>query len=140
MILPVLPGIPLAWLGLFIYAFATGFEKISVTLIIIFFVLMILTLVLDFLAPLLGAKKYRASKLGVVGAFLGTILGIFVLGFWGIIFGPLTGAFLGELIVSRRPKHAFGTAIGAFVGLLAGSLIKLILILIMAGFFIASFF
>lgn len=139
-VLPVLPGIPLAWLGLFIYALATGFEKISVTLVIIFFVLMVLSLLFDFLAPLLGAKKYRASKLGVFGAFLGTVIGIFVLGFWGIIFGPLIGAFLGELLVGRRPKQAFGSAVGAFVGLVAGSLVKLILILVMAGFFIASFF
>jgi uncharacterized protein YqgC (DUF456 family) len=139
-ILPVLPGIPLAWLGLFIYALATGFEEISVTVVVIFFILMVLSLVLDFLAPLLGAKKYRASALGVIGAFIGTIVGIFVLGFWGIILGPLAGAFLGELIASGKPKQAFGSAVGAFLGLVAGSLVKLILILIMAGFFIASFF
>ncbi|GAG62169.1 unnamed protein product [marine sediment metagenome] len=29
-VLPVLPGIPLAWLGLFIYALGTGFERISI--------------------------------------------------------------------------------------------------------------
>ena len=139
-VLPVLPGIPLAWLGLFIYALATGFEEISVTVIVVFFVLMVLSLVLDFLAPLLGAKKYRASALGVIGAFIGTIVGIFVLGFWGIILGPLAGAFLGELIASGKPKQAFGSAVGAFLGLVAGSLVKLTLILIMAGFFIASFF
>ena len=139
-VLPVLPGIPLAWLGLFIYALATGFEEISVTVIVVFFVLMVLSLVLDFLAPLLGAKKYRASALGIIGAFIGTIVGIFVLGFWGIILGPLAGAFLGELIASGKPKQAFGSAVGAFLGLVAGSLVKLTLILIMAGFFIASFF
>ena len=139
-VLPVLPGIPLAWLGLYIYALATGFEEISVTVIVVFFILMALSLVLDFLAPLLGAKKYRASALGVIGAFVGTIVGLFVLGFWGIILGPLAGAFLGELIASGKPKQAFGSAVGAFLGLVAGSLVKLTLILIMAGFFIASFF
>ena len=139
-VLPVLPGIPLAWLGLFIYALATGFEEISVSVVVVFFILMVLSLVLDFLAPLLGAKKYRASALGVIGAFIGTILGIFVLGFWGIIFGPLVGAFMGELIASGKPGPAFGSAVGAFLGLVAGSLVKLTLILVMAGFFIASFF
>ena len=139
-ILPVLPGVPLAWLGLLVYALLTGFEKLSVATIVIFFVLMVLTLMLDFAAPLLGAKKYQASKFGITGAFIGTVVGIFVLGFWGIIVGPLAGAFWGELMARGKPKQAFGSAVGAFLGFVAGSLFKIILTLIMAGFFIASLF
>lgn len=93
-ILPVLPGIPLAWLGLFIYAIGTGFERISITTIVIFFIVTVLMLVLDFIAPMVGAKKYRASKIGIFGAFLGFIAGIFVLGFWGLILGPLLARYL----------------------------------------------
>ncbi len=139
-VLPVLPGIPLAWLGLFIYALGTGFERISIATVVVFFILMILTLVLDFVAPMLGARKYRASKFGVFGAFLGFTVGIFVLGFWGIILGPFIGAFLGELIAGRKPRQALGSALGAFLGFVAGTLFKIIIILIMAGFFIASLF
>ena len=139
-VLPFLPGVPLAWLGLFIYALVTDFENISVTVVVIFFVLTMFTLILDFVAPMLGAKKYRASKYGVIGAFIGFIAGIFVLGFWGIILGPLAGAFLGELISMRKPKQALGSALGAFVGFIAGALFKIVLIFVMAGFFIASLF
>ena len=35
-VMPYLPGIPVAWLGLFIYAIGTGWERISVTTIIVF--------------------------------------------------------------------------------------------------------
>ncbi len=73
---PIIPGIPLAWLGLFIYAIGTGFERISLVTIIVLFILMALIMLLDFLAPMLGAKKYRASKLGIMGAFIGLIAGI----------------------------------------------------------------
>ena len=139
-ILPVLPGVPLAWLGLLIYALFTGFETISITKVVVFFVLMVFTLLLDFTAPLLGAKKYRASKFGIFGAFLGFAIGIFAFGFWGVILGPLIGAFLGELLVGRKPKQAFGSALGAFLGFVAGTLFKIIVILVMAGFFIASLF
>jgi len=38
----------------------------------------------------------------------------------------------------RKPKQAFGSAVVDFLGFAAGSLFKIILILIMAGFFIAS--
>ena len=138
-IVPLIPGVPIAWVGLFIYAIATGFERISIAAIVIFFVLMLLTVLLDFLAPMLGASKYRASRWGITGAFLGFIVGIFVLGIWGIILGPLVGAFLGELIARRKPKQALGSAFGAFLGFIAGVLFKVILVLVMAGFFIASF-
>ena len=139
-VLPILPGIPLAWLGLFIYAIGTGFERISIATVVVFSILTILALLLDFLAPMLGAKKYRASKLGVFGAFLGFTVGIFVLGFWGIILGPFIGALLGELIAGRRPRQALGSAFGTFLGFVAGTLFKIIVILVMAGFFIASLF
>ncbi|MFC2070212.1 DUF456 domain-containing protein [Chloroflexota bacterium] len=139
-VVPVLPGVPLAWLGLFIYALVNGFEKISITATVIFFIVMLLTLAIDFLAPMLGAKKYRASKWGIVGVFLGFIAGIFLFGIWGIVLGPFLGALVGELIAKRQPAQAFRAAIGALIGFLAGNLIKVIVILIMMGFFIVSLF
>lgn len=135
-VLPILPGVPLAWLGLFIYAFSTDFAEISVTVVVVFFVLMVLTLILDLFTPLLGAKQQKASKFGIIGASLGTIIGIFILGFWGLILGPLAGAFLGELIVKHKPKRALGSALGAFLGFIVGGLFKMVLVLTMAGFFI----
>ncbi|MFC1897102.1 DUF456 domain-containing protein [Chloroflexota bacterium] len=137
---PILPGIPLAWLGFFIYAIGTGFERISISLVIVFFVLMVLITITDFLAPMLGAKKFKASKYGVFGAFLGLMVGIIVFGFWGIILGPLIGAFSMELIARKPPKGAFKSAIGAFVGFIAGTLLKVIFLLVMSGFFITSWF
>lgn len=138
--LPILPGIPLAWLGFFIYAIGTGFERISLVTIIVFSVLTVLIMLIDFLAPMLGAKKYKASKYGILGAFLGLIAGIIVFGFWGIILGPFIGAFGVELLAKRQPKGAFKSAFGTFVGFIAGTLMKVIFILIMSGFFIASWF
>lgn len=138
--LPILPGIPLAWLGLFIYAIGTRFERISVLTVIVFLVLMILVMVIDFLAPMLGAKKYEASKYGIVGAFLGSIVGIIVFGFWGIIIGPFVGAFCLELLAKRQLRGALKSAVGTFVGFIASTLMKVIFILIMSGFFIASWF
>ncbi len=139
-VLPILPGIPLSWLGLLIYAWGTGFERISITLVVVFFVLTVLTLVLDFVAPMLGAKKYGASKFAIFGAFLGFTVGIFVLGPWGIILGPFIGALLGEFMARGKPKEAVASAFGTFLGFVAGTLFKIIVILIMAGFFIASWF
>ena len=137
---PILPGIPVAWLGLFIYAIGTGFERISVVTIIVFAAITALILILDALAPMLGAKKFHASRYGVLGAFLGMIIGVIFLGFWGIIVGPFLGAFLFEWLAKRKAKGALKAAFGTFIGYVVGALVKVIFILIMAGFFIASLF
>ena len=136
--LPVLPGIPLAWLGLFIFAIGTGFEKISIMATVIFFIFMLFTLALDFLAPILGAGKFKASKIGIAGTFVGFIVGIILFQFWGVIIGPFIGAFVGELLARRPAGQALKSATGALIGFLAGSLVKVIYIFVLLGFFIYS--
>ena len=139
-VLPYLPGIPIAWLGLFIYAIGTGWERISVTTIIVFAALTAVSLILDLVAPILGAKKYKASKWGIIGTSVGLIIGVLIFNIWGIILGPLLGALIGELIAGKTTDQAFKSAVGALVGFIFGSLTKIILILVMAGFFIVSLF
>jgi hypothetical protein len=139
-VLPFLPGIHLVWLGFFIYASVTGFETISLLVTMVFLGLTLALTLLDVLAPLWGAKKYRASKWGILGAFLGTIIGVFIFNVLGVIIGPFLGALAGELLAGKDRKQAFQSALGAFVGFLAGTLVKLALALAMFGFFIFSFF
>ncbi len=139
-VLPFLPGAPLAWFGILIFAVGTRFEKISLVSIIVFLCLTMLTWVLDFIIPLIGAKKYKASRYGILGASLGFLLGTFIFGPMGIIIGPLLGAVAGELLAKRPPGQAAKSAWGTFLGFLASSLIKITLIFIMMGFLIASLF
>jgi uncharacterized protein YqgC (DUF456 family) len=139
-VVPVLPGIQLAWLGLLIYAWGTGFEEISLAITIVFTVLTLLSLLLDYFIQVIGAKKFNASKYGLIGVFIGSTLGIFIFGFWGIILGPVIGAIAGELIAAGNIKQALKSAAGTMVGCIAGNLFKVVLILIMVGFFIASLF
>ncbi|MFC1946046.1 DUF456 domain-containing protein [Chloroflexota bacterium] len=137
---PVLPGIPLAWLGFFLYALGTGFERISLTTAIVFTVLAVLVMGLDFLAPMLGARKYRASHYAVFGAFIGMLAGIIIFPPWGFIIGPFVGAFVVELLVKKHARPALGSALGTLVGFLAGTLVKTVFVLTMAGFLIAAWF
>ncbi|MFA5628673.1 MAG: DUF456 domain-containing protein [Dehalococcoidales bacterium] len=139
-IVPFLPGVPLAWLGFFIYAIGTDWERISVTVTVVFGVIMLFALLVDFIAPLLGAKKYKAGKWGIIGASVGLFVGIIIFQMWGIILGPLLGALVGEIIAGKSAGHAFKVALGTFVGFVFGSLMKIVLILVMAGFFVVSLF
>ena len=140
-ILPFIPGgIPLAWLGLFIFAIGTGFERISITTTIIFFAITLITIIIDFFAPILGAGKYHASKWGILGATFGSFLGFFVFGLWGIILGPFLGSIMGELITGRKHSQALKIGFGTIVGMIMGGIIKIVVVLIMLGFLVASWF
>ncbi|MDD5289083.1 MAG: DUF456 domain-containing protein [Dehalococcoidales bacterium] len=139
-VLPFLPGIPLAWLGLLVYAVGTGFQKISITTTIVFFIITLGTMAIGYFAPVLGAKKYKASRAGIIGASLGLAVGIIVFNIWGIIIGPFLGAMLGELVAQKAPHQAFKSALGTFAGFITGTLLQIIVILIMAGFFLISLF
>lgn len=139
-ILPILPGIPLAWLGLFLYAIGTGFHKISIITIVVFFVITLLTMAVGYFAPILGAQKQKTSRGGIIGAFLGLFLGILVFNAWGLVLGPFLGALIGELFARTSPEQAVKSAFGTFLGYIAGTLFQVIVILIMAGFFLVSIF
>jgi len=141
LILPFIPGgVPVAWLGLFIFAIDTGFERISIATTVIFLIVMLLTIVIDWFAPMLGAGKIKVSKWGILGAIFGSFLGIFILGYWGVVIGPFLGAVLGELTAGTEYKKALRIGLGTLIALIIGMLVKITVVLVMLGFLIASWF
>ncbi|MEK7513079.1 MAG: DUF456 family protein [Patescibacteria group bacterium] len=136
--LPLVPAVLLSFAGLALYAFATGFSTLSVVTLLIFFLLALSTAVLDVVLPAMGAGRSKSSPLAVTGAFVGTILGVFALGPLGIIMGPLLGAVLGELLSGRAFPESLRAGAGVLGGIIVGSLVKLVLVLVMAGFFVAA--
>ncbi|MBI3952454.1 MAG: DUF456 domain-containing protein [Candidatus Doudnabacteria bacterium] len=136
-ILPFLPDVPLAWLGLFIYSAATGFEVITWQWLVFWGVLALFAFVLDFLGPAVGTmgSGKKASKWAIIGAILGTIGGIIVFGPLGILIGPLVGAFVGEYMVERNYKEALLKSYGAFKGYVTAVLIKVTIVLAMLVYF-----
>jgi uncharacterized protein len=139
-ILPFIPGLPIVWLGLFIYALVTGFKTIPIPVVIIFFILMALTLALDFIWPLLGLKKYQASRWSILGSFLGFIVGIIFFNIWGVILGPIIGAMVAEVLVKKDVREGLRAGLGVLIGTVVGVLVKMVIALIMIGYFIYSFF
>ena len=139
-ILPFIPGVPIAWLGLFIFAIGTSFKRISVITIIIFFIVTLLTFAFDLFASIMVARNFKASELGIWGGRLGSFLGNVTLGYPGMIIGPFLGTILGELMDKKQPGQALKIAFGTILGIIAGVLLKIIVVLTMLGFLIASWF
>src|SRR5690606_29204878 len=95
-LLPALPGAPLVFVGLLLAAWIDHFQEVGYVTIAVLGVLTLVTVVVDVGAAMLGAKRVGATRAGVVGAAVGTFLGLFF-GFAGIVIGPLAGALIGEL-------------------------------------------
>lgn len=89
-------------------------------------------LVLDWIVPALGAKKFNCSKWGVAGCTVGTLAGMFFPPF-GIFVGAFAGAFLGEAVTGRSLGAALKGGFGAFVGFLTGLFLKVCACVFMAG-------
>ena len=122
--LPVLPGVPLVFAGAFIYAWSTSFEVITVGNIVLFAVLTAIASAVDYVGGLITAKKYGASRYGLIGGILGGILGLIALGIPGLIIGQLAGVILGELYFGKQMKESFTSGFAMFVGYILGSTVK----------------
>src|SRR5690606_40354955 len=61
-ILPVLPGLPLVFFGMLLAAWADGFDRIGALTLVVLGLLTTLSLVVDFLASAMGAKRAGASR------------------------------------------------------------------------------
>ena len=87
---------------------------------------------MDFIAASLGAKRVGASSMAIWGASIGTFIGMF-LGIPGLILGPFVGALAGELISSKSVLRSAHVGIGTWLGLLFGTLVKLVLSVVMVA-------
>ncbi len=123
-IVPGLPGVPVAYAGLWI-AQATDRIDFGWKMLLIWGIVTIVVSVLDYVVPAWGTKKFGGTKYGVWGSTIGVFVGLFF-GAIGVIAGPLVGAILGELIGGKETKEALKAGWGSFVGLLCGTILKLI--------------
>jgi uncharacterized protein len=139
-IVPMIPGPPFAYLGLLLHGFVIGFDNLSLVILIILGVLTLLTLIVDFFAPMLGGAGYKSSPSGTRGALIGALLGFMFFGPLGVILGPFVGAFVGEFISVPDTKRALKTLHGVFMGLILGAAFKFVVSIAIGAYFIVTLF
>ncbi len=141
-VLPALPGLPLVFGGMLLAAWAGDFQQIGGFTVAVLAALTLVSLIVDFWATAVGAKRVGASRSAIVGAMIGTFAGLFF-GLIGIFIGPFVGALAGELLhrrslgsgdVGDAAKIGFGT----WVGILFGVVLKLGLAFAMIGVFVLA--
>lgn len=136
-VVPGLPSTPLVIVAAVGHRLYFGDQSASNLVLVVLAALTALSLVLDYLATMLGAKKLGASWRGVTGAVAGAIAGLFF-SIPGLILGPFVGAVLGEMSGGREWKAAARAGAGALLGLLLGAVGKLACCFAMIALFVAS--
>lgn len=138
-VLPGLPGAPLVFAGLATAAWADDFQRVGWIALTLLGLLTLTSFAIDFIAASLGARRVGATRLAIVGALLGTLVGVF-LGLPGLILGPFLGAVAGELVSHGKLEQAGRAGLATWVGLVFGTLAKLALIFTMLGVFATAYF
>lgn len=134
-VLPVLPGVPIMYAGMFLAAWAGHFARVGAATLILLAVLAAISIALDFIAGTLGARRAGASARARWGAFLGAIVGIFF-GIPGLILGPFIGALIGQIMSGSDVPHSARVGIATWIGLLFGTIAKLAISFTMLGIFV----
>jgi uncharacterized protein YqgC (DUF456 family) len=139
-VLPALPGAPVIWLGMLIYGLITDFNNLPLTFFLGQALAVGLIFFVDYFSGAWGASRYGGSKEAVWGSIIGGLLGLILMGPFGLIFGPFIGAVAGELYRKNSLEKAFKVGVGTIIGFLGGFLLKLAIEIVMiVWFFIAIF-
>lgn len=136
-VLPLLPGTPLILVAAVGHRLYFGAASASDLVLGVLAGLTVISLVLDFVATALGAKKFGATWRGAVGAVIGGVVGLFF-ALPGIILGPFLGAMLFEMLGDKEFKAAARAGLGTLLGLLFGVIGKFSIAVVMIILFAVS--
>ena len=121
---PVIPGPLISFLGIVLtYSFTA--LPIGGNMMWILGAIMAIAMAGDYILQIVGVKKLGGGKKAIRGTLIGTLLGMFIPPI-GILLGALIGAFIGAKMEQGSNRQSLKIALGAFVGFLLGTGIKLI--------------
>ena len=133
--------------GAVVYNLITWSWALSPLTLGILFAIACIGEILEWIASVYGAKKFKLSNKAIIGFIIGTIVGAFVgvpIPIVGSIAGAFFGAFLGAFIFSWIEKKNFEKAIesgfGAFATRVGVVFMKLVLIAVMLVIFYVAVF
>jgi len=133
-VIPALPGLPMIFGGIWLAAAVDNYRHLGLWWLLLIGGLGTAGVIIEFIASTLGAKRVGASRLALWGASLGTLAGMF-LGIPGLLLGPFIGAILGELASGTSVLRSAHVGVGTWIGLLFGTLMKLVISFMMIGLF-----
>lgn len=139
LVLPMVPGVAIIYLGVLLLAWADDFARIGAFTLVVLLVLMFVGLIADNVAGLFGARRAGASGWGVFGAGVGALLGL-PFGLPGVILGPAVGALAFEYLKNPDLKRAGRAGLGGLFGFVLGIVAKCAFGMMMVGLALFAYF
>jgi uncharacterized protein len=139
--LPVLPGHLIILIAAIAQRVMLGSDSgLNVWSFVVLGGLMAISQGFEMISGAAGSKWFGGTRWGAVGAIVGSIVGMFFMPY-GLLLGPLIGAFASELLFARKQSHhAAISGVGSVVGTLAGMGFKIIVGLLMVAWLLADVF
>lgn len=140
-VLPILPGHLILLIAAIAHRLMLGDASgIAWWSFLVLGLLMAISQTFEVLSGAAGARWFGGTRWGAVGALVGSIVGLFFLPF-GLLLGPLIGAFAAELAFARKTtRPAALSGVGSVVGTLAGMGFKIVVGVLMIGWFFIDVF
>lgn len=125
-------------IGAVLYALLTDFSILGAQSLIILILLYLCGEILEYVFIIIGAKKFGASNMAIVGAVIGGILGaVFGAGLLGVglvlgtFLGIFLGAFLVEYIIQGDLVKSLKAGLGGVLGRVGSIAVKAVIGIIM---------
>lgn len=136
LVVPILPGVLLMLGGFILYGLFFSFEPFNWIFWSVQGLFVALLFGADYIANIIGVKKYGGSKAGMWGSTIGLLVGPFVIPIIGILVGPFVGAALAELLVNKKNLNdAIKVGFGSVVGFVSSVVTKGSIMTIMLVYF-----
>ncbi|MDR6122349.1 uncharacterized protein YqgC (DUF456 family) [Bacillus sp. SLBN-46] len=137
LVYPIIPSVIFLVAGFLLYGVFFSFEPFHWLFWVIQGLFVILLFVADYIANMIGIKKYGGSKAGIWGSTIGLIFGPFIIPVLGILIGPFIGAIAAELIFNKRNfMDSIKIGFGSVIGFISSVVTKTIIQAIMIGYFL----
>lgn len=134
---PIIPGVPVLWIGFLLYFFGISKKELSLTFWIIMVIFTAVIFLADFLANNYFLKKYGSTKAGERVGCLAVIIGSFIFPPFGLIIVPFLSVFVTEKVQGKSTREAAKSAWATVISFISSSLAKAILQLLMIIIFFA---
>ena len=136
LVVPMLPGVLLMWVGFFVYHFGINNGELTWFFWIAMAMLTFVTLISDYIAGSYFVKRYGGSRAGEFTAAIGIIIGSFLFPPFGIIIVPFIMVLFVELFIQKDITRAFNASIGSLFGFLTSTVAKFLILIIMVIWFV----
>jgi uncharacterized protein YqgC (DUF456 family) len=137
-VLPVLPGHLILLIAAVAHRLMLGAADSGLAWwsFLVLGLLMAISQTFEMLSGAAGARWFGGTRWGVLGAFIGSLAGLFFLPF-GLLVGPLAGAIVFEMgFANQQTTPAVVSGVGSVVGTLTGMAFKLVIGVLMVLWFL----